>query len=200
MDPAHQPPTGHGNNNLDHENEPQIGGLERNETWPLGEGERTEGGAGSSSTPYVSLFSPNVPAIPPSAPSDVPDSPRAHVSHSRSLSYSRSMPSLANYSSMTSRASRAHGQEERPPIVQLQTRIDQAQKSADDPNTPLEEQGKRRTTLDLMRTEHSVRTDISRLFSESAAMPGTRAPSYNNATGPLYLRGECYYEILVCTG
>jgi hypothetical protein len=195
MDPAHQPPTGHGSSNLDHDAESQIGGLERNGTWPSGEGERTEGGAGSSDTPYVSLFSPNVPAIPPSAPSDLTGNPRTHVSHSRSLSYSRSMPSLANYSSMTSRASRAHNPDDRPPIVQLQTQIDRAQKSADDPTTPLEEHGKRRTTLDLMRSEHSVRTDISRLFSESAAMPGTRAPSYNNATGPLYLRGEDVYYL-----
>ncbi|CAG5158775.1 uncharacterized protein ALTATR162_LOCUS5248 [Alternaria atra] len=190
MDPDDQPPTGHGCSNLDHDAKPQTGGLSRGETWPLGEGDGTEGGAGSSSTPYVSLFSPNVPAIPPSAPSDLTGSPRAHVNHSRSLSYSRSMPSLANYSSMTSRASRNHISDDRPPIVQLQTQIDRAQKSADDPNTPLEEPGRRRTTLDLMQTEHSVRTDISRLFSESAAMPGTRAPSYNNATGPLYLRAS----------
>jgi hypothetical protein len=190
MDPAHQPPTGHTSSNLESETQPQLGASSRDEPWPLSEGERTDGGAGSSSTPYVSLFSPHVPALPPSAPSDPAGSPRAHVSHSRSLSYSRSMPSLANYSSMTSRASRTHASDDRPPIVQLQTRIDQAQKSADDPNTPLEEHGKRRTTLDLMRSEHSVRTDISRLFSESAAMPGTRAPSYTNATGPLYLRGE----------
>jgi hypothetical protein len=195
MDPTHQPPTGHGSSDLNHEAQPETGGLNRNETWPLGEVERTEGGAGASSTPYVSLFSPSVPAIPPSAPSDLAGSPRAHVSHARSLSYSRSMPSLANYSSMTSRASRAHVSDDRPPIVQLQTQIDRAQKSADDPTTPLEDQGRRRTTLDLMRTEHSVRTDISRLFSESAAMPNTRAPSYNNATGPLYLRGDDSHHI-----
>jgi hypothetical protein len=195
MDPDDQPPTDHGCSNFDHDAQPQTGGLSRGETWPLGEGDRTEGGAGSSSTPYVSLFSPNVPAIPPSAPSDLTGSPRTHANHSRSLSYSRSMPSLANYSSMTSRASRNHISDDRPPIVQLQTQIDRAQKSADDPNTPLEEPGRRRTTLDLMQTEHSVRTDISRLFSESAAMPGTRAPSYNNATGPLYLRGDDFHDI-----
>lgn len=91
---------------------------------------------------------------------------------------------------MPKRPSRPQASDERTPIVQLQTQIDQAQKSADDPNTPLEDTGKRRTTLDLMRTEHAFRTDISTLFSESAAMSASRAPSYNNATGPLYLRGK----------
>jgi hypothetical protein len=188
MDPAHQPPTGHGSSNSDRETQVPLGGLDRGETW------RDSGfveGAGSSSTPYVSLFSPNVPAIPPSTPADFASgSPRAHVGPYRSLSSSRSMPSLANSPSLTMRtAPRLQVSDDRPPIVQLQTRIDQAQKSADDPNTPLETDSRRRTTLDLMRSENSVRTDISRLFSESANMPGSRAPSYNNATGPLYLRG-----------
>lgn len=80
--------------------------------------------------------------------------------------------------------------EERPPIVQLQPQVEQAQKSADDPNTPLEDTGKRRTTLDLMRSEHAFRTEISTLFSESTVPSGSRAPSYNNATGPLYMRGN----------
>jgi len=100
------------------------------------------------------------------------------------------MPSLVNHVSMAKRPARQHALDERAPIVQLQTQIDRAQKSADDPTTPLEDQGRRRTTLDLMRSEHAVRTDISRLFSESATVSGSRAPSYNNATGPLYLRGE----------
>ncbi|RAR13605.1 hypothetical protein DDE83_003062 [Stemphylium lycopersici] len=198
MDPAHHPPTGHGSAHPHHEAQPHFGRLIHGETWTEGEGERTADSAGSRSTPYVSLFPPNVASMSPSAPNDsAGEGSRSHGSHTRSLSYSRSMPSLANYLSMPkrparparpARPTRPQASEDRPPIVQLQTRIEQAQKSADDPNTPLEEAGKRRTTLDLMRAEHSFRTDISKLFSESAAMPGSRAPSYSNATGPLYLR------------
>jgi hypothetical protein len=166
-----------------------LAGLDRGETWAFGDSVAAEG-AGSSSTPYVSLFSPSVPAIPPSTPAaSAIGSAKVHAGPYRSLSSSRSMPSLANVPSMTMRTARLQVSDARPPIVQLQTRIDQAQKSADDPNTPLEPESSRRTTMDLMRSENVVRTDISRLFSESANMPGSRAPSYNNATGPLYLRG-----------
>jgi hypothetical protein len=100
---------------------------------------------------------------------------------------------------MSKRAARLKVSDEHPlPIVQLQTRIDQAQKSADDPTTPLENETGRRTTMDLMRSEHAVRTDISRLFSESVAGAGSRAPSYNNATGPLYLRGTPSVSTSIC--
>lgn len=168
------------------------------ETWAFVDADAVGGASASATpsataTPHVSLFSPHVPAAPPSLPLDSSPAPsRAQVGAYgalRSLSSSRSMPSLANIAGMTRRTARLNALEERPPIVQLQTRIDQAQKSADDPNTPLEPDTGRRTTMDLMRGEHSVRTDISRLFSESVAGSGSRAPSYNNATGPLYLRG-----------
>jgi hypothetical protein len=199
MDPTHQPPTGHGSSNSEHEAQTPLGGLNRGETWAFVDSVAAEGaGNGSSSTPYVSLFSPSVPTIPPSAPSDFASgSPRTHVVPYRSLSSSRSMPSLANNPSMTMRTARLPVSDERAPIVQLQTRIDQAQKSADDPNTPLESESRRRTTMDLMRSENAVRTDISRLFSESANMAGSRAPSYNNATGPLYLRGRTTAQTIV---
>lgn len=144
----------------------------------------------SSSTPYVSLFSPHVSTTPPTIMPDFGAGPSmVHEETYATLTASRSMASLDNMASMTKRTSRLKVSDEQLPIVQLQTRIEQAQKSADDPTTPLETQGRRRTTMDLMRTEHSVRTDISRLFSESVAGAGSRAPSYSNATGPLYLRG-----------
>lgn len=171
MDSAHQPPADGGNGR--------------------GDGDETRCFEGSSSsTPYVSLFSPHVPAAQPTMIPDFAAGPssRAHAETYATLSPSRSMPSLASIASMTKRTSRLKVSDEQPPIVQLQTRIEQAQKSADDPTTPLETQGRRRTTMDLMRTEHSVRTDISSLFSESVAGCGSRAPSYSNATGPLYLR------------
>jgi hypothetical protein len=181
MDPAHQAPTARGNSSLDHDAPPS-------QTWAAVGGEAAES-VGPSNTPHVSLFSSGVPATRPSAATDFAGGEtRAHAGPLHALSASRSMPSLANLSSMPKRIARPH---DRQPIVQLQTQIEQAQKSADDPTTPLENENGRRTTMDLMRSEHSVRSDISRLFSESANMTGSRAPSYANATGPLYLRGTC---------
>ncbi|KAL6153974.1 hypothetical protein ACJQWK_01629 [Exserohilum turcicum] len=169
---------------LHDETPPPADGPSRSDTRASGEGEAAESAAGLRSSPHASLFSPHV----SSDSAGQSSAPRA--GHARTLSGSRSMPSLANRPAMPKRPSRPQASDERTPIVQLQTQIDQAQKSADDPNTPLEDTGKRRTTLDLMRTEHAFRTDISTLFSESAAMSASRAPSYNNATGPLYLRAS----------
>lgn len=134
----------------------------------------------ADSTPYVSLFSPHMPAGPPP--------PIMSDDSSATSQPSTSRPPRSHMAAMAQRASRLKISEERLPIVQLQTRIEQAQKSADDPTTPLETDTRRRTTLDLMRTEHTVRADIGRLFSESVTTSGSRAPSYTNATGPLYLR------------
>jgi hypothetical protein len=74
------------------------------------------------------------------------------------------------------------------PIVQLHTQIPAAMKSGDDPTTPIENTSRKRTTMDLARHEQITMTSLSKLFSEG---PHSRAPSYNNATGPLYLRGAC---------
>ncbi|KAF1850147.1 uncharacterized protein K460DRAFT_270992 [Cucurbitaria berberidis CBS 394.84] len=145
----------------------------------------------ATATPHVSLFSPGLPAIAasPSSSDIATANARPHVGTASSSGAARSLPSsLANIAAMAQRTARLKLSDEHPPIVQLQTQIDQAQKSADDPNTPLESDSRTRTTMDLMRFEHTTRTDINRLFSESANMPGSRAPSYNNATGPLYLR------------
>ena len=197
MDSAGQASRGHRLSDLDHEGPAPAHDYAPGETWSFVDAEAA-GGASSSTTPHVSLFSPNVPATPPAAPLDLSAAPsRTHVGSYgplRSLSSSRSMPSLANIASMTKRTARANLPDDRAPIVQLQTCIDQAQKSADDPTTPLESDPRRRTTMDLMRTEHAVRTDLSRLFSDSAAASGSRAPSYSNATGPLYLRGTCFLK------
>lgn len=89
---------------------------------------------------------------------------------------------------MTRRTARLKVADQHSPIVQLHTQIPEALKSADDPTTPLENEGGRRTTLDLMNSERSTMASLSKLFSDTAAMPGSRAPSYHNATGPLYLR------------
>ncbi|KAF2124025.1 hypothetical protein P153DRAFT_361645 [Dothidotthia symphoricarpi CBS 119687] len=132
--------------------------------------------ASASTAPRVSLFSPNVPAevhheeTPPNDASSA-----AHM-----------LPALAN---MTKRTARLKVSDEHPPIVQLHTQIPRAQKSGDDPSTPLENKSRKRTTHDLVGNEHATLTTLSRLFGETT-MANSRAPSYNNATGPLYLRAS----------
>jgi hypothetical protein len=76
----------------------------------------------------------------------------------------------------------------RAPIVQLQTHIPQAHKSGDDPSTPLDIPGRKRTTFDLVGTEYNPLTTLSRLFTDGTSISHSRAPSYSHATGPLYLR------------
>jgi hypothetical protein len=182
MDPASDTAPGHGHGQPSHETLPAV---RRSETWafPALTDATTDVGS-ADTTPRVSLFSPSVPPILPAA------SPEAGSSSARSHADSyptaplRPSPSLG---SMATRSGRLRVSEQHPPIVQLQTQIPEAQKSADDPNTPLESPS-RRTTMDLMRHERTTMTSLSKLFSDSM-MPGSRAPSYNNATGPLYLRG-----------
>lgn len=199
MDPAHQVSAGLESGHALPETDAHTGETASGEARAVVEGE-SSAATTSSSTPHVSLFSPGVPASPRATILDF----AAGGSYTRAtsdspLNTSRSMPSLAHIASMSKRTTRLKTSEELPPIVQLQTRIERAQKSADDPTTPLEADPRRRTTLDLMRSEHTVRTDIGRLFSESAAVTGSRAPSYNNATGPLYLRGTHYPFMYIMT-
>ncbi|KAF2825448.1 hypothetical protein CC86DRAFT_371111 [Ophiobolus disseminans] len=169
------------------------------ETWSFTSLADTEAGS-SSTTPRVSLFSPHVPPILPPASSEVPSaSGRAHVNSFASPSPSRSMPSLGAIANMK-RTARLKVSDSHPPIVQLHTQIPEAQKSGDDPTTPLENTSRKRTTIDLMRQEQATMTSLSNLFSDTAMMSGSRPPSYNanisqppsynNATGPLYLRAS----------
>lgn len=90
---------------------------------------------------------------------------------------------------MTKRTSRLKLGDDHTPIVQLQTQIPSVQKSGDDPSTPLDMPGKKRTTIDLIGNEYATITSLSGLFASSASMSNSGAPSYNQATGPLYLRG-----------
>lgn len=184
MNPADEAPAGHGASGLDHEAQEQVEGPSNDGAWDMVDQESIEN-AGASTTPHISLFSPGVPAVQPS-------SSRVHMPSFSPLASSRSMPSLANIASMTKRISRFKVSDQHSPIVQLHTGIDQAQKSGDDPTTPLEGSSRKRTTLDLMASEQAMRTDISSLFSDSAA---SRAPSYSNATGPLYTRGNYSFQI-----
>lgn len=145
------------------------------ETWPPSAGQAA-GSAAIARAPHVSLFSPGLPAMsPPAAPDAAP----------------RPLSSLAAAASMTKRTSRLKLGDTHPPTVQLQTHIPAVQKSGDDPSTPLDTPGKKRTTLDLVGHEYATVNSLSGLFASSAssAMASSRAPSYSHATGPLYLRG-----------
>jgi hypothetical protein len=190
MDAAHSTPSSADDNDHSHERQRQTAEASHGETWSFSSDAPAEGGS-SDSSPHVSLFSPGVPSILPSTSPDVATgSTRAHAGNfTLSSSSSRSLPPLGSIANMTKRTTRLKVSDTHPPIVQLHTRIPEAQKSGDDPTTPLESPSRKRTTLDLMPSEQSTMTSLSKLFSGTPMMPGSRAPSYNNATGPLYLRG-----------
>lgn len=166
------------------------------ETWSIDAPETGDGAASASTSapaaPHVSLFSPGVPAVVPSpSPSS---SSQGHadaaIDHASTVSAppaaSRPLPALA---SLPKRAARLKVSDQHAPIVQLHAQIPRAQKSGDDPSTPLDTKSRKRTTHDLIGHEHLALTTLSRLFGETTAMSSSRAPSYNHATGPLHLRG-----------
>ncbi len=194
MESTSQPPNG--NSDRPHEDPPAVTRSDTGETWDIVDNEAAPVEE-TTAAPRVSLFSPNVPAVVPLASSTASvANPQIHVNSPSPSASTRSLPSLANLASMTKRFSRQRISEEHLPIVPFQPRIDRAQKSADDPTTASDSSRRRRTTVDLMMAEHATRADINTLFSDSA-MPGSRAPSYNNATGPLHSRGIYQtYEIL----
>ena len=159
------------------------------ETWPLSAGQAA-GNAAIARSPHVSLFSPGVPAMSPTASADAGIGyARAHEGSPTPAGPSRPLSSLAAVASMTKRTSRLKLADDHTPIVQLQTQIPSVQKSGDDPTTPLDTPGKKRTTIDLVGSEYATITSLSGLFAGSPTMSNSRAPSYNQATGPLYLRG-----------
>ncbi|KAH6629127.1 hypothetical protein C7974DRAFT_335490 [Boeremia exigua] len=160
------------------------------ETWPLSAAQAA-GSAAIARLPRVSLFSPGVPAMSPMA------SPDAGIGYARATpegsptptGSSRPLSSLAAMTSMTKRTSRLKLGDDYKPIVQLQTQIPSAQKSGDDPSTPLDTPGRKRTTIDLVGSEYATINSLSGLFAGGSSM-NSRAPSYNQATGPLYLRAS----------
>lgn len=153
----------------------------------------------TTATPHVSLFSPSVPPILPATPSDAASAgpsdltASSHAGTYAPLTSSRSLPSLASVANMAKRTARLKVSDSRPPIVQLHTQIPPAQKSGDDPSTPLESpsRSRKRTTMDSFNADlgGATMTSLSSLFS-ATTVPASRAPSYNNATGPLYLRAS----------
>jgi hypothetical protein len=196
MDAARNAPDSQDSDDAGHELQSQTAAFLHDETWDFASGAPADG-AGSSSTPHVSLFSPSIPPILPPAPPDVEpsSSTRAHVGGFASPKASRSMPSLNTLTNMPKRTARINVSDTHPPIVQLHNQIPPAQKSGDDPTTPLED-NRKRTTMDTLNSQHTTMTSLSKLFSETT-IPHSRAPSYNNATGPLYLRGMSIHVLLL---
>jgi hypothetical protein len=191
MDAAHYTPDGQDSDDLTFEQRIQTGTPNLSETWSFASvaPAPAPGDDSVSSTPHVSLFSPSVPPILPTASPDiVTESSRPHVSSYSPPSSSRSPASLGSIANMSKRTARLKVSDTHPPIVQLHTQIPEAQKSGDDPTTPLDNSSRKRTTMDAVTSEQTTMTSLSKLFSDNT-MPHSRAPSYNNATGPLYLRG-----------
>ncbi|KAF2995368.1 hypothetical protein E8E13_003447 [Curvularia kusanoi] len=190
---------GHEADEDDHEHRPRQVSAQSShndgETWPFQVG-ATLSSAATARTPHVSLFSPGVPHVPPMSPTNSPDAGTGYVRATPestpipAAGPSRPLPSLAAVASMTKRTSRLKLGDDHPPIVQLQTQIPSVQKSGDDPTTPLDTPGKKRTTVDLVGTEYATITSLSGLFAGGYSMSNSRAPSYNQATGPLYLRAS----------
>jgi hypothetical protein len=192
MDSARNTPDSQDSDDLSHERHQHPPASTLSETWNFSSvaPAPVSGGDSPVTVPQVSLFSPSVPAILPTAAPEVgTGSTRAHVSAYGPPSSSRSpLPSLGSVANMSKRTARLKVSGSHPPIVQLHTQIPQAQKSGDDPTTPLDNTGRKRTTMDRVSSEQTTMTSLSKLFSDTT-MSGSRAPSYNNATGPLYLRG-----------
>jgi hypothetical protein len=175
---------GHGADDDDH-------GQNMAETWPLSAGQAA-GHAAIARAPHVSLFSPGVPPMSPTAASEagIGYARATHEGSPTPAGPSRPLSSLAAVASMTKRTSRLKLGDGHTPIVQLQTQIPSVQKSGDDPTTPLDTPGKKRTTIDLMGSEYATINSLSGLFASGTSMSNSRAPSYNQATGPLYLRAS----------
>ena len=170
-------------------NQYQVSEQSRSDTWPL-TAAQAAGSAAMARSPHESLFSPGVPAMSPIASPDTGIGyALPHEGSPTPAGPSRPLSSLAAVASMTKCTSRLKLNNEHTPIVQLQTQIPSVQKSGDDPTTPLDAPRRKRTTRDLMGNEHNTLTTLSRLFADGTGMSNSRAPSYNQATGPLYLRG-----------
>ncbi|KAJ4988304.1 hypothetical protein SVAN01_06239 [Stagonosporopsis vannaccii] len=195
MDFANDTSAGHEADDGDHERrQAQVSeqsGQNAGETWPRSAADAA-GAAAMARSPHVSLFSPGVPAISPTASSDagIGYARATHEGSPTPTGSSRPLSSLAAVASMTKRTSRLKLGDDYTPIVQLQTQIPSVQKSGDDPTTPLDTPGKKRTTIDLVGNEYATVTSLSKLFAGSSSMSNSRAPSYNQATGPLYLRAS----------
>lgn len=151
----------------------------------------------NSAPRQTSLFSAGLPA--PSADPKEPSSehPTQDIpAHARTDSSDNPPRPLATFAALPSmkRSQRMRPHEDPPPIVQFSTQIPSAQKAQDDPTTPPDSKPARESRRGR---EYTTLTTLSRLFAGNDTMPSSRAPSYNQATGPLYMRGT-YHEYPGC--
>ncbi|ORY17458.1 hypothetical protein BCR34DRAFT_555486 [Clohesyomyces aquaticus] len=131
--------------------------------------------AGPSNSSHTSLFSQGL------AASATPDSTRARFGSGSNSS--RPLAVLAGSSAMTKRTARLTISDEQPMPSHISAGIASAQKDADDPTTPIDGKGSK----DTRGREYNTLT-LSRLFAGDTTVPTSRAPSYNQAAGPLHLR------------
>ena len=137
-----------------------------------------------TTAPRVSLFSPQVP--PESPVERASNVTPVHVANSSPSNSSRPLATLASVASMKRNARLKALDAQPPPIVQFSSQIPSAQKDADDPTTPPDSNNSRDNTRGR---EYTTLTTLSRLFAGDGNMPSSRTPSYNQASGPLYMRG-----------
>ncbi|KAF2192870.1 hypothetical protein K469DRAFT_714888 [Zopfia rhizophila CBS 207.26] len=156
-------------------------------TWNVERANDAADSAGPSNSSHVSLFSPGVPGIFNTESSDLTaDTTRAHIGSTPSHA-SRPLAVLASSTAaMTKRTARLKLSDEQPSVGPISTAIPQAQKSTDDPTTPLDNQKSKETR----GREYTTLTTLSRLFAGDAPMSASRTPSYNQVAGPLYLRSS----------
>lgn len=109
-----------------------------------------------------------------------------HAAFQSSSNSSRPLASLASVANMKRTQRMRTPDAPPPPIAQYSTQIPSAQKATDDPTTPPDS----RPSRDSRGREYTTLTTLSRLFAVNDTMPTSRAPSYNQATGPLYMRGN----------
>ena len=156
---------------------------QHDQPWTLISGHQPE----SSASRPASLFSAGRPPLPSegSAEHHHAQDPPTCARHISPSIASRPLQALASLANMK-RSQRMRPSHDPPPIVQFSTHIPSAQKAADDPTTPPDSGPSR----DSRGREHTTLTTLSRLFAGNDTMPSSRTPSYNQATGPLYTRGN----------
>jgi hypothetical protein len=136
-------------------------------------------------TPHVSLFSPQM--RPESPIERVPSVTPVQAGNSSMATSSRSPTTLAGAAAMKRNARLTVLDSQPQPIVQFTSQIPSAQKDADDPTTPPDASNSRENNRGR---EYTTLTTLSRLFAGDGTMPSSRTPSYNQASGPLYMRGR----------
>ncbi|KAJ4298823.1 hypothetical protein N0V90_004065 [Kalmusia sp. IMI 367209] len=166
-----------------HASSPEIGeppNDQHDQAWTLIPDDSPEGSA-----PRASLFSAGRSAMLPGPSSEhTTDAPTPHAGSPSPSNSSRPLATLAVSVANMKRSQRTRVSDDPQPIAQFTTQIPSAQKATDDPSTPPDS----RRSRDIRGREYTTLGTLSRLFTSNDAMPSSRAPSYNQASGPLYMR------------